>query len=69
MSTYEPERLLSLWQSEQISNEMAIGHLVQNLILHQEVIKKLNVRVNQVNSELNALTDQIKSHPASKSLC
>ncbi|MBV7332455.1 hypothetical protein KFU94_30350 [Chloroflexi bacterium TSY] len=36
MSTYSPDELLSLWTRKKISVEMAIGHILQNLVkLHK----------------------------------
>lgn len=33
MSTYEPEELLSLWKRERLDLAMAMGHLLQHLVI------------------------------------
>ena len=35
MGTVTPTKLLNLWIQENISIEMAIGHILQNLVLQQ----------------------------------
>jgi hypothetical protein len=43
MNTYEPDKLLSLWRRNEIDSEMAIGHILQNLVLLHEAIRQLNL--------------------------
>jgi hypothetical protein len=38
MSTHAPHSLLKLWKLEQLPTEMAIGHILQNLVTMQETI-------------------------------
>ena len=36
MSTYDAKTLLELWKKGELTTEMAIGHLVQRLLDHEE---------------------------------
>jgi len=40
MSIYEPDQLLQLWKQDQIDTEIAIGHLLQNLVTQHQAMKK-----------------------------
>lgn len=59
MSTYQPNQLWQLWQREEIDSTMVIGYMLQNLVLQQEAITKLNTSLAQVNQEL----EQLGQHP------
>ncbi|MFN8496125.1 MAG: hypothetical protein U0350_51510 [Caldilineaceae bacterium] len=67
MSTYEPEQLLQLWKSEQIDSNMAIGHLMQNLVLQQEAMKKMNAVLIRCQQDIDNLLSQAKLQAASAS--
>ena len=41
MSTYLPEQLLSLWAKSKLTIEMAIGHILQRLLDHEERLRRL----------------------------
>lgn len=51
MNTYEPDKLLSLWRRNEIDGEMAIGHILQNLVLLYETIRQLNLLVRPTGAE------------------
>jgi hypothetical protein len=38
MATVTPDELLRLWRQEGVTSEMAIGHLIQNLVKQQAAI-------------------------------
>jgi hypothetical protein len=59
MSTYQPHHLWQLWQREEIDSTMVIGYMLQNLVLQQEAITKLNTSLVQVKQEL----EQMEQHP------
>ena len=61
MSAYEPEKLWSLWKREQITSEMAIGHILQNLVLQHEAIRQLNLLVKRLQGENDRGADQDKA--------
>ncbi len=60
MSTYPPDQLLQLWKSEQIDSQMAIGHVLQNLVILTELINKLNAAQVRVKLDVDNLTQQFK---------
>ena len=41
MSTITPTELLNLWKQEQITAEMSIGHILQNLVKQQIALEAL----------------------------
>jgi len=60
MSTYPPDQLLQLWKSEQIDSQMAIGHVLQNLVILAELVNKLNAAQVRVKLDVDNLTQQFK---------
>jgi len=60
MSTYPPDQLLQLWKSEQIDSQMAIGHVLQNLVILTELVNKLNAAQARVKLDVDNLTQQFK---------
>lgn len=67
MSTYQPTQLWQLWQREEIDSTMVIGYMLQNLVLQQEAIAKLNTSLAQVKQELEQRGQQPKLLPPTKS--
>jgi len=61
MSTYEPDQLLQLWKQDQIDTEMAIGHLLQNLVTQYQAMKKMNAALIRLQLDLENLLNQVKS--------
>ena len=60
MSTYEPDQLLQLWKQDQIDTEMAIGHLLQNLVTQHQAMKKMNTALIRLQLDLENLLNQVK---------
>lgn len=60
MSTHEPDQLLALWRRDEIDSEMAIGHMLQNLALHQQALKRLTLVTTQLSAETASLIAQVK---------
>lgn len=60
MSTYPPDQLLQLWKSEQIDSQMAIGHVLQNLVTLAELVNKLNAAQVRVKLDVDNLMQQVK---------
>ena len=60
MSTFPPDQLLQLWKSEQIDSQMAIGHVLQNLVILIELVNKLNAAQARVKLDVDNLTQQFK---------
>ncbi len=61
MSTYEPDQLLQLWKQDKIDTEMAIGHLLQNLVTQQQTLKKMNSLLLRFQLDLENLLNQVQS--------
>jgi hypothetical protein len=61
MSTYEPDKLLAIWRRGQMTPEMVTGHLLQNLVLHDEAIKRLTSLVESLNVQVTYLTEQVSA--------
>lgn len=61
MSTYPPDQLLQLWKTEQIDSQMALGHLLQNLVILAELVNKLNAAQVRVKLDVDNLTQQVKA--------
>ena len=59
MSTLTPAELLNLWKQEQMTIEMALGHILQNLAKQQTVLATLLTTQNKLGTEVNSLQQQI----------
>ncbi len=58
MSTYDPEELLSQWKQHGLDVEMAMGHVLQNLVqqqVTQAAKRQLQGTLNQHQREIQAL--------------
>lgn len=53
MSTITPQELLKQWKLEQIPVEMAMGHVLQNLVQQQTLIDALTLAVNKLRLQLD----------------
>ncbi len=62
MSTITPEDLLKQWKLEQLSVEMAIGHLIQNLVKQQEILHSVNVALAKSDLQIEAPTISVRAH-------
>ncbi len=58
MGTVSPAELLKLWALEQVTLEMAIGHLIQNQVRLDKTIQAINLS----NSNLRADVDSLIAH-------
>jgi len=58
MSTITPEELLTAWKLEQVSVEMAIGHILQNLVKQQTALDTHN----RIMLNLRANVDRLIAH-------
>ncbi|MFN8489197.1 MAG: hypothetical protein U0350_16540 [Caldilineaceae bacterium] len=55
MSTQTPSELLNLWKQEQMTAEMAIGHILQNLVKQQAALEALLMTQNKLSMNMNRL--------------
>ncbi len=58
MGTMPPQDLLKKWQREEITAEMAIGHILQNLAKVQTAIDAINLTLY----DLRAMVDSLIAH-------
>lgn len=59
MGTVTPTKLLNLWAQENISVEMAIGHILQNLVLQQKNLDTANSALHQIRADMNNLQENL----------
>ena len=50
-STYSPKALLELWKKVELTIEMAIGHILQRLVDHEDRLQKLEGEASQTPRE------------------
>ncbi len=55
MSTYDLEKLWSLWQRGKLTYEMVIGHVLQNLLQMKEALTHLQRTVVRLEGEVERL--------------
>jgi len=69
MSTLTPTELLNLWKQEQMTIEMSIGHILQNLVKQQIALEALLVTQSKLRTDINSLSMARETKPdgASKS--
>jgi len=68
MATVDPEELLRLWTRERVTAEMAIGHILQNLVLQHTTIRSLQATIAVLQDERGSVpTDTTAYAPSMKS--
>lgn len=56
MATLTPQELLTLWiREEELTPEMAIGHILQNLVEMQHTLEAMTVTLYNLRSDLDSL--------------
>ena len=50
-STYSPQTLLDLWKKVELTIEMAVGHILQRLVNHEERLQALERQGNQPEAD------------------
>ena len=71
MGALTPTELLTLWKQEQVTVEMSIGHMVQNLVKQQTTIDALTSALGKMRADLDRLsapTDKPKPDTKGKKL-
>ncbi|MBV7336438.1 hypothetical protein KFU94_51045 [Chloroflexi bacterium TSY] len=61
MSAYDPEKLLSKWKQQELTVEMAMGHVLQNLAKQQEAQVATATRSRQLQGTLNQHQSEIQA--------
>jgi len=54
MATHTPSELLKAWQREEITTEMAIGHLIQNILKLEAALVAVNLALYQLRAEVDS---------------
>ncbi|CAN5826148.1 hypothetical protein BH10CHL1_BH10CHL1_46540 [soil metagenome] len=63
MSTITPIELLNLWKQEQITVEMSIGHILQNLVKQQIALEALLATHGKPRSDMPTLLITTETKP------
>ena len=58
MATIPPDELLRLWSRETVTSEMAIGHLIQNLVQQQATIAGIQNTLSTLRSDVERTISQ-----------
>lgn len=66
MGAMHPNDLLRQWASDDVSNEMAIGHMLQHLVKLQASLDSLRETVIQIRTESAIASDLSEARPAPK---
>jgi hypothetical protein len=66
MSTEQPDDLLKLWTLEKISVEMAIGHIMQNLVKQQQTVKDHDRSLYRLRTDVDDLIAHTGVQPRPK---
>jgi hypothetical protein len=60
MGTISPQELTQMWQRETISPEMAIGHILQNLVNLQKALDATNTTYFTLRADLEEVRNFIQ---------
>lgn len=55
MGTVPPKELLKKWEREEITAEMAIGHILQHLITILAVLEMIKVTLRKLRADVDSL--------------
>lgn len=66
LSTVTPDKLLSMWAKEQLTLEMAAGHILQNLVKIQTTIDALNITLYNLHADVDSLIAHTGMNPTPK---
>jgi hypothetical protein len=75
MATMPPDELLRLWSRESLTSEMAIGHLIQNLVHQQAALAAMQSTLSVLRKDVERaathepapIESAAKRRPAKKS--
>ncbi len=56
MGALTPTELLTLWKQEQVTIEMSVGHLIQNLVKQQTTLETLVSALGKLRADIDRLT-------------
>ena len=55
MATVPPDELLRLWSRESLTSEMAIGHLIQNLVQQQAALAAMQSTLSGLRKDVERI--------------
>jgi hypothetical protein len=58
MATMPPDELLRLWSRESLTSEMAIGHLIQNLVQQQTTLAAMQASLTALRKDIERAAAQ-----------
>jgi len=67
MGTITPEELLKLWKLEKMPVEMAIGHILQNLVNMRTTIESTDTTLYKLRADVDGLIAHTGTRPRSTS--
>ncbi|MFQ5434860.1 MAG: hypothetical protein ACE5FD_08285 [Anaerolineae bacterium] len=59
MGTVSPKELLKLWQLEKLTPEMAVGHIIQNLVHIQKAVDATNTAFFTLRADVDELVQHV----------
>ncbi len=68
MSTMTPDELLKLWTLEKVTIEMAIGHILQNLVKAQTNAQSRDTSLYKLRSDVDDLLAHTGITPRSRTM-
>lgn len=66
MGTMHPQKLLNKWQLEEMTVEMEIGHILQNLVKTQAAIDAINIVLRKLRTDVDSLITHTGMKPKGK---
>jgi len=66
MSTMHPDELLKLWKLEKLPLEMAMGHVLQNLVRMQTTIESHDASLYNLRGHVDGLIAHTGMEPRSR---
>ncbi len=55
MGTHTPTDLLKGWRLKELTTEMAIGHLIQNLLTLETALTNINITLYNLRADVDSL--------------
>ena len=66
MGTMPPQELIKKWEREEMTVEMAIGHILQHLAKIQTVIDAINITLYNLRADVDSLIAHTGMRPNPK---
>jgi hypothetical protein len=63
MGTMSPQELLKQWRGEKMTAEMAMGHVLQNLVKIQRAMDAINITLYNLRADVDSLIAHTKMKP------